>query len=328
MTFAWPLALLGLIAIPAVLAVYLIADRRRDRDAARFGSPPLVRGLVAERPGARRHVPFALLLVALTVLVVGAARPHATISVPREEATVVLAVDTSRSMAAEDLVPNRLAVAQGAARAFLERLPETYRVAIVAFSSSAQVVLPPTTDRAVASDALAELRLGSGTALGDAVVRAVEVVRPRRAADAPGQAPTAADPVPATIVLLSDGAQTAGRIEPAAAAALAARAGVPVNTVALGTGPAVVEVPLPGGLRERVTVEPDAATLRALASRTRGRFYEAPDADSLQEVYAELGSRLGREDADREVTQAFAAAAGLVLLAASALSMVWFRRAM
>jgi Ca-activated chloride channel family protein len=134
--------------------------------------------------------------------------------------------------------------------------------------------------------------------------------------------------VPATIVLLSDGAQTAGRTEPAAAAAVAARAGVPVNTVALGTGPAVVEVPLPGGLRERVTVEPDAATLRALASRTRGRFYEAPDADGLQEVYAELGSRLGREDTEREVTQAFAAAGAIVLLTGTALSMLWFRRAM
>jgi Ca-activated chloride channel family protein len=134
--------------------------------------------------------------------------------------------------------------------------------------------------------------------------------------------------VPATIVILSDGAQTAGRTEPDTAAALAARAGVPVNTVALGTGPAVVEVPLPGGLRERVTVEPDPDTLRTLALRTHGRFYEAPDADSLQEVYAELGSRLGREDTQREMTQVFAAAGGLVLLTAGALSMVWFRRAM
>jgi Ca-activated chloride channel family protein len=328
MTFAWPLALLGLVAVAAVLAVYLIADRRRDRDAARFGSPPLVRGLVAERPGPRRHVPFALLLAALTAIAVGAARPHATISVAREEATVVLAVDTSRSMAAEDLVPSRLAVAQGAARAFLDRLPESYRVAIVAFSSSAQIVLPPTADRAAASDALAELRLGSGTALGDAVVRAVDVARPRPVPAGPGQTAPAGDPVPATIVILSDGAQTAGRTEPDTAAALAARAGVPVNTVALGTGPAVVEVPLPGGLRERVTVEPDPDTLRTLALRTHGRFYEAPDADSLQEVYAELGSRLGREDTQREMTQVFAAAGGLVLLTAGALSMVWFRRAM
>ena len=127
-------------------------------------------------------------------------------------------------------------------------------------------------------------------------------------------------------MLLSDGAQTSGQATPTQAATLAKRLRVPVNTVALGTGPTVVEVPLAGGLKERVTVEPDPVTLRTVASQTGGRFYAAPDAESLQEVYEELGSRLGRTEEDRELTQLFAAAGGALLLAGSAASMLWFRR--
>jgi Ca-activated chloride channel homolog len=327
-TFLWPLALLGLLVVPAAIVFYVLADRRRRREAERFGAPPLVAGLVTARPGSRRHIPFALALAALTALIVGVARPQATISVPKEEATVVLAIDTSRSMAANDVRPSRLAAAQGAARAFLENIPEKYRVAIVSFSTSAQVVLPATADREAARQALGELRLGSGTALGDAIVRALQTVRPQAATMPPGSippAPTQDDP-PATVLLLSDGAQTSGQATPTQGAALARRLGVPVNTVALGTAPTVVEVPLAGGLKERVTVEPDPTTLRTIASQTGGRFYAAPDADSLQEVYEELGSRLGRTEEDRELTQLFAAAGGVLLLAGSAASMLWFRR--
>jgi Ca-activated chloride channel homolog len=328
LTFVWPLALLGLLAVPVAVLLYVLAQRRRRRDAERFGAPALVSGLVSARPGWRRHIPFALALAALTVLVLGVARPEATISVPKEEATIVLALDTSRSMAADDVLPSRLEAAQEAARGFLEHVPEKYRVAIVSFSSEAQIVLQPSVDRDAAAFALNELRLGSGTAIGDAVVRSLETVRPALAATNPGDPPPAPseDDVPAAVLLLSDGAQTSGQAEPAQAAALAQRLGVPVNTVALGTGAAVVEVPLAGGLRQRVTVEPDPATLRAVAEQTGGRFYEAPDADSLQEVYAELGSRLGSKDEKRELTQVFAAAGGILLLAGSGLSMMWFRR--
>ena len=290
------------------------------------GSPALVAGLVSARPGPRRHLPFAIALAALTALIVGVARPQATISVPKEEATVVLALDTSRSMAAQDVRPSRLAAAQGAARAFLEHLPSTYRVAIVSFSTSAQVVLTPTIDRTAATKAVAELRLGSGTALGDAIVRSLATVRPGVASAGLDAPPATAADVPATVLLLSDGAQTSGQATPAQAAALAKLVGVPVNTVALGTGAAVVEVPLPGGLLQRVTVDPDPATLRAVADQTGGRFYAAPDAESLQEVYAELGSRLGRKQEQRELTQLFAAAGGAIVLAGSAVSMMWFRR--
>ncbi len=328
MSFAWPLALLGLLVVPVAVTLYVLSARRRSREAERFGSPALVAGLVSARPGWRRHVPFALALAALTVLVVGVARPKATVSVPKEEATVVLALDTSRSMAATDVQPTRLAAAQEAARSFLERVPDRYRVAIVSFSSEAQIVLPPTADRESALQALAQLRVGSGTALGDAIVRSVETVRPGETSSdrgAPPPAPSPDDP-PATVLLLSDGAQTSGQFTPAQGAALAQRLRVPVNTVALGVGPAVVQVPLSGGLRQRVTVQPDPATLREVAQQTGGQFYDAPDADSLQEVYGELGSRLGTRREERELTQFFAAAGGLLLLSGSALSLLWFRR--
>jgi Ca-activated chloride channel family protein len=325
MSFVWPAALLGLLVVPVGVVLYVLADRRRRREAERFGAPPLVSGLVSAKPGRRRHVPFVLVLAALVALVLGVARPEATVSVPKEEATVVLTLDTSRSMAADDVRPSRLQAAREAARAFLERVPEHYRVAIVSFSSEAQLVLPPTADRDAASEALAQIRLGSGTALGDAIVRSVEAVRPGAAASGSSTAEPA-DAVPATVLLLSDGEQTAGRATPAQGAALARRLGVPVNTVALGAAPAVVEVPLAGGLRERVTVQPDPRTLRAVAEQTGGQFYEAPDADSLQEVYAELGSRLGTRQEERELTQLFAAAGGILLLAGSVTSMLWFRR--
>lgn len=328
MSFLWPLALLGLLAIPLAVALYALADRRRRRTAARFGTPALVAGIVSARPGARRHLPFALSLAALAALVVGLARPQATVSVPREEATVVLALDTSRSMAATDVRPSRLAAAVAAAGAFLEKLPTSYRVALVSFSTTAQVVLPPTSDREAARAALRQLRLGSGTAIGDAIVRSLATVRRGVDPQTPRSAPAGATPEdpPATILLLSDGAQTSGNRTPAQAVQLAQRLRVPVSTVALGTAAAVVEVPLAGGLRQRVTVTPDPATLRRVAGQTGGRFYEAPDAERLEEVYRELGSRLGKTREPREVTQAFAAAGAVLLLLGTGASLLWFRR--
>ena len=235
----------------------------------------------------------------------------------------MLALDTSRSMAATDVEPSRFAAAIRAADAFLEAVPSSYSVGIVSFSTTAQVVLRPTTDREQARAVLRELRLGAGTSIGDAIARAVAAVRPDAAA---GSSPSAAAAVPATVLLLSDGAQTQGGLTPAAAATQARRQGIPVNTVALGTRDAVVKVPLPGGLEQQVTVPPDARTLRAVAQRTGGRFYEAADAARLKSVYEELGTRLGHRDSRTEVTAAFAGGGAVLLLLASGLSMLWSRR--
>jgi Ca-activated chloride channel family protein len=318
MSFAWPIALAGLALLPLAAAAYLLFERKRREDARRFSNPALLPNLVAARPGWRRHAPAAIGLAALAVLIVGLARPFATLSVKKEEATVVMAIDTSRSMAADDLQPSRLEVARAAAIAFLDEVPETYPIAIVAFSTRADVVLPPTTDREAARTALTALRLGSGTAIGDAITTSLEAVA--------RTVPRGEEPPPATILLLSDGAQTAGGTEPLAAARRALEAKVPVSTVALGTSEAVVEVPLPGGLRERVVVTPDLPTLRRIAEETGGRFYEAPDAEQLSEVYRELGSRLRSAPERQEITSAFAAGGLVLLLAGGLLSALWFRR--
>ena len=322
MSFTWPAALLGLLLLPMLAGLLWGANTRRRRQASRFGTPALVAGSVPRRPGRRRFVPLGIALAALSLLVVGMARPQATLSVQRREATVVLTLDTSRSMAATDVKPSRLAAALRAARVFIDGVPASYSVGIVSFSTSAQIVLRPTTDRGRARAALRELRLGSGTAIGAAIERSILAARP---AATPGGAPPA-DATPATVLLLSDGAQTAGGPRPADAAAFARRQGIPVNTVALGTGDAVVEVPLEGGLKERVTVPPDPRTLRAVAQRTGGRFYEVADAQRLSEVYREIGSRLGHRDERTEITAAFAGGGAALLLLASGLSMRWTRR--
>ena len=325
MTFAWPLALVGLIAIPILAALYVLAARRRRRGAERFANPALVPNLVSASPGWRRHVAPILALGALALLVVGVARPHVVRDVTRDEATIVLAIDTSRSMAATDVQPTRFGAAKQAALAFLDEVPDNYNVGIVSFSTSADPVLPPTIDREAARTALSELRLGSGTAIGTAITRSVDLALDQ----ADGQAkPQPGERSPAAVLHHSDGAQTAGDIRPGPAAQRARRLGVPVSTVALGTGNAVVEVPRPGGLKERVVVAPDVQTLRVIAQATGGSFSEAPSAARLESVYRELGTRLARDRKRVEVTSAFAAGGAVLLLVGSTLSSLWFRRAL
>jgi Ca-activated chloride channel family protein len=325
MTFAWPVALVGLVAVPVLAGLYLLSARKRRRDAARFANPALVPNLVPAKPGWRRYVAPILALASLALLIVGVARPHVVRSVARDDATIVLAIDTSRSMAAQDVQPSRFDAAKQAALAFLDEVPDNYSVGIVSFATSADPVLPPTTDREAARSALRELRLGTGTAIGAAITRSVDL-----ALDRPGsrERPKAGQPSPAAVLLLSDGAQTSGDVRPGPAAQRARRLGVPVSTVALGTGDAVVEVPRPGGLKERVVVAPDVPTLRQVASTTGGTFSAAPDAARLESVYRELGTRLARDRKRVEVTSAFAAGGAVLLLVGGTLSSLWFRRAL
>jgi Ca-activated chloride channel family protein len=314
--------LLGLLAIPAVLALVVLGERRRKEQGARFGTPALVAASTPPSRRIRRLLPLALALVALTALIAGVARPRAKLSVPGRRATVILALDTSRSMAATDVQPSRLAAALAAARDFLDTAPPGYSIGLVSFSTRASLILPPTTDRNAARSALDQIRLASGTALGDAIDRSVAAARPGLSP----QQPSPQDATPATVLLLSDGEQTTGDRTPLAAAAQAKRLGVPVNTVALGTREAVVEVPLQNGLKERVTVVPDTRTLREIARITGGRYAAAPTAERLRQVVRDLGSRIGTKREVREVTAAFAGAGGVLLLIASGLSLAWTRR--
>ena len=318
MSFAWPLMLLALLAVPLAVAGYILLERRRQRQAALFASPALVPNLVGHRPGRLRHVPPALALLALAALATGLARPHATLSVDQEQATVVLAMDTSRSMVANDVPPSRLAVAKEVVGQFLENLPEDYRVGMVSFAQSAQTVLPATANRPAAQSALRNLRTGDGTALGEGIARALQVAQ--RVPTEKGKKP------PASILVLSDGAQTQGVLEPFQAAQRAKKLRIPVYTVAFGTDQGVVEVVDENGFTQRVTVPPDPPTLRRVAQATGGRFYAAPDGNALSAVYEELGSRIGSVEEEREITAAFAAAGALLLLAAGAVSAFLFGR--
>jgi Ca-activated chloride channel family protein len=327
MSFRWPEALVALALLPLATAGYILLHRRRSETIARFTNPLLYPNLVDRHPGRRRHIPAALLLAALTALLVGVARPQASLSVRREEATIVLAMDVSRSMAATDIAPSRLAAARAAALVFLREVPDRYRVGVVAFARRADVVSPATRGRDVTRAALAALRPAEGTAIGDAITRSLEVARAATKLDErPGDEARSREPSPAAILLLSDGAQTQGRLTPAAGARRAATAGVPVYTVALGTEFGVVERALPGGAIERIRVPPDPRTLRQIATLTHAEAFDATNLQRLKRVYEDLGSRLGRQKEDREVTFALAAAGGVLALVAAALSELWFRR--
>jgi Ca-activated chloride channel family protein len=318
-TFQWPLALLLLLAIPVAIGAYVVFDRRRRRTVARFSAPSLFPNVVARKPGRLRHLPVAALALAMTAVLVGVARPHATLSEPREEATVLLALDISRSMTAKDVQPTRLAAARDAARRFLEQVPETFRVGIVTFADRAQVALPPTDDRDTVLTGLETIVSGEGTALGEAVVLALRAARRVPGAE-PGERP------PASILIISDGAQTQGQVTPQQAAMRARAAGVPVYAISVGTPNGIVERQLPGGFTERIRVPPDPTALRQLARGSGGEFFAVADDERLRRVYEELGSRLGTREREAEVTVAFAGAGMGLMLVAGALSTFLFRR--
>jgi Ca-activated chloride channel homolog len=240
------------------------------------------------------------------------------VSVPREEATVILAMDTSRSMKADDIQPTRLEAAREAARAFLAEVPTKFRVGVVSFSTRAAVGVAPTEDRALVEAALDNLTPGEGTAIGDAVALSVRLGNKEVPAD--GVVP------PRAILLISDGKQDGGTVQPSDAAARAKARGIPVYTVLVGTENGVVEEELTGGFRVRIQVPPDPETLQALAAATGGEFYTALNDERLRLVYEELGSRLGEKEEVREVTDYFAGGAALLLMIGGALSAFLFRR--
>src|SRR5581483_9021178 len=245
-TFSQPLALLALLALPALVALYLLHERRRRGAGARFANPALLPALADTVPRLRRHLPVALLLVALAAMIFGVARPHATVTVARKEATVVLAIDVSRSMRTRDVRPTRLQAALSTARGFVDELPETFRLGIVSVGSNAIDALPPTDDRQLARAALGALQRSEGTAIGDGIGLALDVARRQRADDG--------TMLPAAVLLVSDGANEGGRTQPRAAADRARALGVPVHTVLIGTPDGVVERALAGGFTERIRV--------------------------------------------------------------------------
>ncbi len=348
MTFADPILLAGLLLVPAALFVYRIVQRRRSRYAVRFTNVALLENLVPRRPAWRRHVPPALYLVAMTALVVALARPSMAVAVPREEATIILTMDVSGSMMATDVSPTRLAAAKEAANHFVDGLPAGVKVGLVAFSTAPRVLVSPTTDRAAIHQGIADLEARGGTALGDAIATSLEAAGLDPGSTASGAAPkpapsaspspsASASPAPSgsatpadapviATVLLSDGANSTGELEPLAAADMAAALNVPIYTIALGTADGVVTVQDELGVPHTVNVPPDTETLAAIAETTGGRAFEAPTAQDLSAIYGHLGSRIGYTTEQREVTQWFAAAALLMVVAGAGLAAHWFNR--
>ncbi len=318
MTFGWPLALVGLVAVPLLVGLYVWHDRRRARVAARFGNPALLPNVIDRSPGRLRFLPLTLLFLALTAMLVGVARPHAMVSVPREEATVVLALDVSRSMKAADVTPTRLDAARAAAKTFLAQVPEKFRVGVVSFATRAVVGVPPTEDRALAEAALDSLSSGEGTAIGDAVALSLQLGRKERGSD--GTIP------PTSVLLISDGARDGGILAPEAAAERARKQNVPIYTILVGTPSGVVEETLQGGFRRITRVPPSPETLTQIAQISGGEFFTALDDERLSRVYEELGSRLGERRESREITDYFAAGSAVLLLLGGALSTFFFRR--
>jgi Ca-activated chloride channel family protein len=317
-SFGWPIALVGLVLVPLLVGLYLWYEPRRTRSQAAFGNPDLLPNVVDRAPGRIRYLPLALLLAALMAMVVGVARPHANVSVPREEATVILAVDVSRSMKAEDVEPTRLDAARAAAEAFLAQVPEKFRVGVVSFATRAAVGVPPTEDRSLVEAALDNLRPGEGTAIGDAVELSVQLGRKERTSD--GVVP------PRAVLLISDGARDGGRIEPAAAAERARSQRTPIYTVLVGTPNGTVEETLTGGFRRIIRVPPSPETLQEIAETSGGEFFTATNAEELSAVYEDLGSQLGERTESREITDLFAAGATALLLVGGALSAFLYRR--
>jgi Ca-activated chloride channel family protein len=331
-TFEAPLWLLSLVVVPLALVGYLLLERRRARYAVSFTNLGVL-GEVAERtPAWRRYLPLALLLLALAALCVAVARPNVTLAAPEERATVVLVVDTSGSMRAEDVEPTRLDAAREAIRTFLDKAPDALRIGIVSFSDEPQVVVPPTRDHELLEQGVDLLAPGFGTAIGDAVVRAVELGK--SVTELEGEPPVESEPAPGAeggakpltaILLLSDGAQTRGLVGPIEGADAAREENMPVHTIALGTDEGTIEVFRFGELQV-IPVPPDRETLAQIAETTGGRYFDAPDAAELNAVYEELGSDVGRVDKPREATVAFVLGGVALLLAAGALSGLWLPR--
>jgi Ca-activated chloride channel family protein len=318
MTFTWPAALAAFLLLPFIVGAYAWSERRRRASQAAFGNPDLLPNVVDRRPGRLRYLPLVVCLLALAAMIVGVARPHATVSVPREEATIMLAIDVSRSMKADDVEPTRLEAARRAATAFLAEVPEKYQVGVVTFATRAAVGVPPTADRALVEEALALLTPGEGTAIGDAVALSLHVSQP--------VVEEGEEPPPRAILLISDGKQDGGRVQPAEAISQARAQGVPVYTVLMGTAAGVVEETLPGGFRRVIQVPADPATLEQMSAGTGGAHFTAVDTEQLSRVYEELGSRLGSRKEKREITDVFAAGAALLLLVGGSFSAFLFRR--
>jgi Ca-activated chloride channel homolog len=321
-SFREPTVLLGLALLPIAVLAYIAMQRRRRREAAAFGNPALLPGLITARPGWRRHLPAFVLLLAVAALILAVARPQRSVAAPQRAATVVLVNDVSGSMRADDIDPTRLTAAVESAKVLIDETPDNFRIGLVTFADYAEQIVSPTTDRGAIEGALERMVADGGTAMGDGLARGLQTAQtPVPTADGKGTRK-----LPAIIVLLSDGKNTLGSNDPLAIAQDAREARIPIYAIALGTEEGEVFQRDPFGFTTRIPVPPDKETLRVIARTTGGRFYEAVSADDAEDIYGSIGTRLTSRPEQREVTVAFAGGAFVLLLVGGALSLVWFGR--
>jgi Ca-activated chloride channel homolog len=316
MSFAVPVVLIALVAVPLLIWWYIGYQAQRTRAAAAFVQPLLTESVAPERPGWRRHAPMAAFALALIALILAAARPQSSAAVPVNEGAVMLANDVSSSMASTDVKPSRLGAALNADRAFLAHIPSTVRVGLIEFTVAATVVQSPTTDHALVAKALGSLRAYGHTAIGTAVQLAARILTDLRGPQSKH--------VPSAIVLLSDGGSDSG-VDPYTAARAAGAEHIPVYTVALGTAHGTIEV-YRGKREVPVLVPLDPTELRQIAALSKGRSFTAGDAAAVSAVYQHLAEQLGHKRVKREITASFAGAGLVLLVLGSVLSLRWFGR--
>jgi Ca-activated chloride channel family protein len=298
MSFRWPELLWAVLLVPLALLLWLRGEGRRRRRAGTFGNPALLPNMLIGHPGWRRVLPVVCYLLTAAVLLAALARPEATAQVPRDQATVMLVMDTSVSMAKTDIPPTRSAAAREAASGFLDQLPDRFRVGLVTFATRPTVQSLPTTDREAVRTALAGVPNRGSTAVGDAVLAALVASRPANPAE---------DRPPTAVLLLTDGASRRGT-PPLAAAEQARQEGVPVFTIAFASQ------------------AQDADELRQVAEQSGGQAFTAPGREELAAVYRDLNSRISYVEQKRELTSWFMGGAAALLLLGAAASIVWFRR--
>jgi Ca-activated chloride channel homolog len=302
-----------LLLVAALVAAYVVMQLRRKDYAVRFTNLALLDSIAPKRPSWRRHLPAAAFVLAMIALVTAFARPARPVKVPRERATVVMAIDVSLSMEATDVEPNRLIAAQEAAKSFVDLVPTWLNLGLVAFSGVAQVLVPPTTDHGLLKRSIDNLQLGPRTAVGEAIFASLGSIA--SVPSSPGQAPA-----PGRIVLMSDGETTVGRPNELAAMA-AVDAKVQISTIAFGTDDGYVTVE---GRNIPVPVNRDA--LADIAEATGGRAFEAATGRELRRVYADIGSSIGFRTEEREVTSWVVGLALAFALAAAGGSLLWSSR--
>jgi Ca-activated chloride channel family protein len=304
-----------LLVVAGLAALYVWLGRRRRHRAVRFSNLALLKTVAPRRPGWRRHLPAALTGLAMAALIVGLAGPTRQVRVPKKAATVMLVLDMSASMEAVDVSPSRYGAAISAAKTFVSDLPDQVRVGLISFDRSPEIVASPTVDHDAVLAGLDQLTVGPGTAAGDALYAALDVLT--AAQDAAGIAPSPDGQEGAAVVLLSDGVTTVGS-PVASAAQQAAERGIPVSTIAFGTGAGTVVVQ-----GEVIPVPADPDTMAQVAELTSGRFFEAVSADELRSVYEDIGTRVGYETTSRDASGGLLAAGAVALAGAFGLGLAW-----